>query len=304
MKRNPIPLCLVFAVVAVLTTLAVAEPATNHEYVFTPFDAPDSVFTFPIGINNNGLITMQYLGGNDSRFHSATLRNGTYTIIDVPDASDTLVSAPNMQGQVALGYYLQGEVVMHAAVYTRGSYAFLPDVPGELNTSPSALNAGGQISGVTWSDNFYVVHGYLWDGSVYNIFDHPDTDIPQTLAMGLNNQGQIVGQYTKMNGEIHGFFKDGDNYTEIAFPGEPNTVAYGINNSGEIVGLCGVAGPGPNGFAVGSQGFILSKGIYTKLVYPESASSFPLGINDTGGIVGVYMGEDGVFHGYLATVKK
>jgi hypothetical protein len=205
-----------------------------------------------------------------------------------------------MEGQVALAYS-QEDGLLHAAVYMRGSHSFLPDVPDQLNTSPSAMNARGQISGTTWSDNFYVVHGNIWDGSSYNLFDHPNTDIPQTLAMGLNNRGQIVGQYTKVNGEIHGFLKDGDTYTEIAFPGEPNTVAYGINNSGEIVGLCGEAGAGPNAFAVGSHVFVFSKGVFTKLVYPNSLSSFPLGINDTGDIVGVYMDEDGMFHGYLAT---
>jgi hypothetical protein len=100
---------------------------------------------------------------------------------------------------------------------------------------------------------------------------------------------------------IHGYLKDGDHYTEIAFPGAPNTAAFGINDSGVVVGLYGNAGSGPYGFAVGSRGFILQKGLYSPLDYPGAATSFPIGINDTGQIVGVYQDAAGTFHGYLAT---
>ena len=65
----------------------------------------------------------------------------------------------------------------------------------------------------------------------------------------------------------------------------------------------GDAGPGPFGFAVGSRGFLLSKGRFTTLDYPGSVSIFPLGLNDTGQIVGVYMDGAGMFHGYLATAS-
>ena len=164
------------------------------------------------------------------------------------------------------------------------------------------MNARGQISGATWTGDFIVVHGYLWNGRSYTVFDYPDSEVLQTLAFGINNQGQIVGQFVLANQSIHGFLRDGEKYAEITFPGSPNTAAYGINNSDEIVGLWGEAGPGPNGFAVGGRGFILRKGAFSTLDYPGAATSFALGINDAGYIVGVYQnaGEEG-FHGYLAT---
>ncbi len=286
--------------ISALAALAISQPATDL-YVFTSFDPPGSITTFPVGINNNGVITLQYFDV-DGNAHSATLKDGVYTTIDVPGSAGTLVSAPNMEGQVALGYVNPDDGTLHAALYTRGSYAFLLDVPGEQNTSPSAMNAQGQISGVTWTGDFYVVHGYIWDGTDYTIFDHPNTDIPSTAANGINNRGQIAGYYTMLDGAIHAFVKEGDAYTEISFPGAPNTAAFSINNSGEIVGLYGEAGPGPFGFAVGSQGFILSKGRFATLSYPGAESSFPLSLNDTGQIVGVYLDDQGAFHGYLATL--
>ena len=71
-----------------------------------------------------------------------------------------------------------------------------------------------------------------------------------------------------------------------------------------IVGLYGEAGAGPFGFAVGSHGFVLRKGVYFPLDYPGALTSFPFGINDTGQIVGVYQDGAGTFHGYLARSRK
>jgi uncharacterized membrane protein len=154
---------------------------------------------------------------------------------------------------------------------------------------------------VVFQESFFPVHSYVWDGAAYTIFDHPASDILFTLAFGINNHDQLVGQYNTSDGVIHGFLKDGDRYTEIADPGVPNTAAFGINNSGVIVGLSGEAGEGPYGFAVGSHGFVLRKGVYSPLDYPGAVSSFPLGINDLSQIVGVYVDAAGTYHGYLAT---
>ncbi|MCC6860115.1 MAG: hypothetical protein IT158_16230 [Bryobacterales bacterium] len=272
----------------------------TQEYLFTSIDPPGSVLTFPVGINNNGLISIQYSDSNGI-LYSVILEDGVYTSVDVPGALGTLVSAPNMQGQVALGYYSSTDFRIHSAVYSHGGYTYQPDAPGFDYTSPSAINARGDISGMTW--NGPTPSGYIWDGEAYTIFEHPASTGHYTMPCGINNQGQVVGQYYTADGVVHGFLKDGDFYTEIAFPGAPNTAAFSINNSGVVVGLYGEAGTGPFGFAVGSRGFILRKGTYVSIDYPGSLTSFPLGINDTGQIVGVYQDAAGTFHGYLATSR-
>ena len=303
-RRNASRQALIRALMILGSVVATASFAAGgpQSYAFSSIDPPDSVGTFPIGINNSGLIALQYYTA-DGSVHSAALKDAQYTIIDVPVATDTLASAPNMRGQVALAYYPEGDVNCHAAVYTRGEHAYLPDASGYLNTSPSAINSRGHISGTVWQESFFPVHGYLWDGEVYLIFDHPESDVFFTLAFGMNNHDQLVGQYNTSDGVIHGFLKDGDTYTEIAVPDAPNTAAFSINNSGVIIGLCGEAGEGPFGFAIGSHGFVLTKGVYTPLDYPGAVTSFPLGLNDVGEIVGVYMDETGTFHGYLATPR-
>jgi len=291
----------VLIVLAVLVAQGLALAKHKNHYVFNSFDPPGSVFTVPVGINNNGLIGIQYVDA-EGVWHSVLLQNGRYKVIDLPGATNTLDSAPNDQGQDALGYFNPPDNYMHPALYWKGHYKFLPDAPGELNTAGSAINARGHISGVAWSDNFTIVHGYLWDGRTYHIYDHPDSDVHYTIAIAINNRDQIAGWYNTSDGVIHGYLKDRDRYTDITVPGAPNTDACGINNWGAIVGSYGEAVPGPVGL-MGSHAFMLWKGIYSTLDYPGAEATFPMGINDRNQIVGVYQDTAGTFHGYFATPR-
>ena len=240
------------AVLALVSAALAAGPPdhpSTQQYVYTSFDPPGSVATFPIGINNNGLIAIQYndadgiehsvtlkcrereesnngliaIQYNDAHGieHACTLKDGAYTVVDVPNAYGTGISAPDMEGQVALGYFNNTDFNIHSAVYMRGRYTYQPDAPGYSNTSPSAMNAAGHISGTVWNGPFVVVHGYIWDGKSYTIFDHPASDVSYTLAFGINDHGDLVGQYNTSDGVIHGFLKEGHTYTEVKFPGAP-----------------------------------------------------------------------------------
>src|SRR5262249_49433851 len=71
-----------------------------------------------------------------------------------------------------------------------------------------------------------------------------------TLAQGINNAGQIVGQYENAN-VFHGFLLSGGTYTTLDGPSAINfTVANGINDAGQIVGFYSNAS--------GNHGFLLT----------------------------------------------
>src|SRR5438128_12037669 len=64
-------------------------------------------------------------------------------------------------------------------------------------------------------------------------------DVPgsfDTEAFGINNAGQVVGQY----GNVHGFVLSGGAYSTINAPGPAGyyigTILHSINDSGQIVG--------------------------------------------------------------------
>ena len=58
----------------------------------------------------------------------------------------------------------------------------------------------------------------------------------QTIANGINSEGDIVGAFTDAVGLQHGFLLREGRFTTIDFPGAVATNANGISSSGRIVG--------------------------------------------------------------------
>ena len=70
-------------------------------------------------------------------------------------------------------------------------------------------------------------------------FTFTTIDVPgasETLPIGINSRGQIVGTYRDSTG-VHGFLYDGGVFTPIDVPGASATLAFGITPSGQIVGF-------------------------------------------------------------------
>ena len=78
------------------------------------------------------------------------------------------------------------------------------------------INDGGQIVGY-YVDSSRHIHGYLLSNGTYAAINYPlATD---TFAMGLKDDGQIVGGYNKA-GQTHGFLynPNGGTYTTLDAP--------------------------------------------------------------------------------------
>src|SRR5207302_4664 len=116
--------------------------------------------------------------------------------------------------------------------------------------------------------------GMAGQAKAQGAFNYATLDFPgstATLALGINDHGQIVGSYVAAGGTTHGFLLSDGSYTTLDYPGATATEARGINKSGQIVGRY---------FAGGTyHGFLLSNGLYTTLDVPGSTTTFALGIN-------------------------
>ena len=69
-------------------------------------------------------------------------------------------------------------------------------------------------------------------------YTYTELDVPGAMvtnANGINDSGQIVGNFDDASGD-HGFLLNNGIYTELDVPGATFTVANGINDSGQIVG--------------------------------------------------------------------
>jgi probable HAF family extracellular repeat protein len=101
-----------------------------------------------------------------------------------------------------------------------------------LGTVAWGINASSQIVG-SYVDASSLTHGYLFSAGGYTTLDVPGSTA--TEALGINDAGQIVGDYLAGGGQ-HGFLLSGGSYTMLDVPGSTLTVADGINAAGQIVG--------------------------------------------------------------------
>lgn len=160
-----------------------------------------------------------------------------------------------------------------------------------------------------------------------------------TNATGINNSGQIVGNYN-IGSNYQGFLYTGGAFSTIDFPGDTPgyTIDYfgGISDSGQIVGwYSNVGGTFTTGFRyqggafssiifpgssdteplgissngtyiVGAfrmsgnlRGFLYTGGVFTTIDYPSATNTVPTGINNNGTIVGWYIDAAGSGHSFL-----
>ncbi len=132
-------------------------------------------------------------------------------------------------------------------------------------------------------------------GQTYTTIDFPGS--VATLAVDINDLGQIVGRYIDSAGINHGYLLNNGVFTWITFPGAAFTRAIGINRNADIVGSYYT----PNELkSVFEHGFLLRGGVFTAINFPNSVVTVAIGINTSGDIAGYYVDNTtDTRHGYI-----
>jgi len=258
---------------------------------------------FGMGCNDNGSSGVSI--NNENGDAEGTIRIGethyTITTIDCFDSVLT-VQGINDAGQIvgdAAGADINGYL------YDQGQCTSI-----RLGTYTEAMGINNleQIVGVrgttTCNDIGVGSESFLWDKTTNSL---TTLEVPgssnttdnvcgfsanSTLAVGINDKAQIVGQFTDTNDLTHGFLYEEGNYEAIDVPGASTTIAAGINNAGQIVGnFLDADGT--------THGFLYSEGNYMTIDMPNATSTTANDINDAGQIVGNFLDADGTTHGFL-----
>jgi probable HAF family extracellular repeat protein/VCBS repeat-containing protein len=244
---------------------------TSYTYTFTTLNG------LAYGINNEGQIvgnsagslgngaflysdgSYTYLNGGDilygindqsqivglSSAGSFTYSNGVYSLIDfssvAPDPLNSTNFVPtgiNDLGQIVGSYRLESS--FQNFELSGNSFTTIPGSSGsplQSDFKVSINNEGQIVGGVPVS--------FLDSGGTSTSIQVPRADA--TLAHGINDLGQIVGEYD-VGGVSHGFLYSGGIYYTIDDPLGVDTDITGINDKGEIVGLYQSATTGYHGF--------------------------------------------------------
>jgi probable HAF family extracellular repeat protein len=172
---------------------------TTHGFLFTrgsyaTIDPPGSTDTQAYGINNAGQIVGVY-GQYDLGF---LLSQGTYTTLYPPGATNANTSAYGISnsGQIVGNYYSSVDQESHGYVLNAGNYTILPIPPMSgrygRNVVPLGINDSGRIVGVRNIGAFVFYNG------TYEM-------LPVNSASGINDAGQIVGNYFDKKELSHGY---------------------------------------------------------------------------------------------------
>jgi uncharacterized membrane protein len=225
--------------------------------VFTPIEHPDAgAATIAFGLNDRSQVVGTYIDA-DGRGHGflhdmgrGVRDEGVFTTIDHPDAGSepgtgTAAFGINNRGRI-VGDYIDAGGTAHGFVRDKGRGArrvegvfTTIDVPGAPDTLVLAINNRDQIVGAS-IDGENTKRGFLLEEDEFTGIDHPDATSEVrgggTALYGLNDRGQIVGQYS--DSSCHGFLLDGDTFTTIDNPDALfATGAADINDRGQIVGF-------------------------------------------------------------------
>jgi probable HAF family extracellular repeat protein len=166
---------------------------------FTVIDFPGAIATDRPAINDRGDIVGAYFtADNPDVAHGFLLTpDGTFQAIAYPGAVESGADAINAQGDMVGVWDNDIFFNFHGFVLSQGVFTVLdyPGAAGELGgSSPTGINARGQVSGV-FVDSDGGSHGYVWDSGVFAQVDVP-AGLPGTTAVfGLNDVGQLVGNY-------------------------------------------------------------------------------------------------------------
>jgi len=254
------------------------------------------------------------IGGLLTLFASASQAdpiNYSFTNFDGPGSGNNAATGTNMNG-IANNGAAVGFGIGNAGTFTNfvrnpdGTFTTL-NINGSTNAMALGINSAFDIVGTDGNGNAFVLpHG----GAVETFIPSGGT---AATAFGIDDNGNIVGQFTSSGGQMPGFFLSslGGTFDTINAPSGPDTVnAQGINNNGLVVGFYVGTDGQDHGFDTHIQNANNGQLTGTAIADPtipnvagEPGATFVfsqiLGINDNGIAVGYYGDSTTSQHGFL-----
>jgi probable HAF family extracellular repeat protein len=114
----------------------------------------------------------------------------------------------------------------------------------------------------------------------YYVVDLGTLGSTNSIAISVNNHGQVAGFYYTSNYFEHAFLYSGGAMTDLGTLGGTNILAAHINDSGQIVGACNTTGEV-------AHAFLYMNGKMTDLGTLGGSNSLAACINNSGQIIGV-----------------
>ncbi len=241
-----------------------------------------------------------------------TLMSGGYTFTNFDPTLTGVAAGSNVNGISNTGNTV-GTQTDANNMGTGSNFAGKPGSTTTLNTGAGqtalGINSAGNVVGGNGATAFYLPNG----GALQNLTAPPGA----TNAFGINDNGNIVGQYTS-GATTPGFYLPGitsTNFVTINAPSGPDSVnAQSVNNNGLVVGFYQGTDGQAHGFDVNVGNATTGSLTGTAIADPvipavagEPGATFVfsqlLSVNDSGLVAGYYGDSTTSQHGFLYNTK-
>ena len=219
---------------------------TTAGTTFTPENFPGSVQTQVVGINNHGTTVGFYSptnNGSDANFGFFNHTAGTFGAVVDPLTTST-PSTNQLLGindnGVAVGFYNDANGNSHGYKYNLANGKFTPVVDpaaAAASLTAAAIDNAGDVGGF-FVNGAGLDTGFLDKGGTFTTIRVPG--FADTQVLGMNNNGQLVGQAFGPMGFTEGFVYNvaTATFTAVTDPnGKCAMVVNGINDAGDLVGF-------------------------------------------------------------------
>lgn len=209
---------------------------------------PGSMQTQVTAVSNNGNTAGFWVDGTGAN-HGFVEWNGVFTSYDGPHSKFTQILGLNKAG-IAVGFYTDKAGVNHGFKLSQATGKFTTLKVSGTNTTATAINNNGDITGFTTGGDGETIGWLLHQGHV-STFVYPGGGA--TTPFGINDNDEIVGSYVDGANNTHGFTLTTP-LTKAHFAtvddgaGAGGTVINGLNDSGKLVGFYTDAALNVHGF--------------------------------------------------------
>jgi uncharacterized membrane protein len=282
--------CLFICLVVVLGALSVPQ-AAGYTFASLSVDFPsfkEDLFGCAATGRNDLEVTV---GGCNDQSSNGGFRGFMYdgrrfAEVDFNHAKSAKVSDTDVQNATSLAAksFYQATPLRRN---TSGPVSHLSQRPVINFVTPQDINNQGEITG--WFLDDTRLRGFVKrNGNVLAI------DVPNSLfteATGINNSGDVVGDYRSRDGAFHGFVYRNRAYTTLDVPSAGDTGAAGVNNLGQVVGC----------YSSCSRGFVYDPRTshFSSIEFPGAVTTQVRDINDVGQLVGIYSLNNVDVHAFL-----
>ncbi len=253
---------------------------------FALIPIPGATRSFAYDVNNRGVIVGQYRQGAGNTYGFWKRGTNAHVALEVPGADRTIAYGINNNDVIVGAYRRTNETTFHGFIYESGYYTLF-DYPNSTWTVPADLNDDGVIVGY-YRDEQGDTLPFQAKRSMPKVRYRVTTvDVPDqahTLAYGLSDRGEIVGQWYSTGFSTGGGFRRGIGLEFSLYnppPGYGGITPQAVNDAGAIVGQSY------------PDGFVLENGAYRIATVPDHSEVFLRTINRDGVFAGSAIGDFG-----------